>query len=530
MAPIATRAAASLNSLAGIFVDPGAVVALPAPVVSLAGFDAIVQLSGRLLQAQVAQSLGQNSLSPLSAYVPWGSVPLPASLLATISLPVRLGLSARPARLELRLVGPYIAGLRWPPVISDGSGGGAARAAAVLQQRFVDIGWRLEINLAMPSPIHATGDAAPSSGPTPAPGLSGTRPPLAGSGQLSTGAPGSGGGSDSGWDRTTLAAGNAVTSARAQVTVPANLWRFAIELDFSETVPAVTSDTAAVTDFVATDAGKNMLAQALAALQAAAGITLTPDIAPAGALSASYVQRMNLPPFSVRDLLLADAKGNPILCLCAQLGAAGGGVARLVQPFLEAEDFAYGVSTNVLSPALKARWNIVASGLSIVANTPVELPVDGDSKKTAPGTAQLQINFSNILDDVAIKASTDQFGDPLRLLSTQTIRLLNLWDQNGKAVTDLGSLAQPQQAPLVLAINLFDRAGAPPSLQPNFKDFLLNLLGIIVFPLLEPFSGNGDSISGFTSSAMNMLFIRWALEPLLDGVRPPGSGTMLETS
>jgi hypothetical protein len=534
MAFLSTRSAASLGSLSGVLVNSGVDVTPTGPVPSLFGFDVITQFSRHLLQAGMVQSLAGRGLLPLSAFVPWGSIALPPSLLATMSMQFRLSLSVRPARLELRLVDPYIADFHWPISIADPIDGGTEASGAIArivgQRRSVDIGWRLEINVLTATPGGlATAEPAPSGNPSPSTGA--TRSPVSpvavvGPRTVTMGTPSSGSASDANWDRFTLATGTAITTANAQLSVPTGLWCFGMDLDFSEATPTVTSDAAAATDFLATDAGTSMLSQAVAHLRAAVGVSLTPNIAPAGALSAAYVQRMNLPPFHVRDVLLTDTKNDPVLCLCAQVGGATSGVARLVQPFLLNSDFAYGVSTRVLGPALKTWWSIGASGLSITSIVPVELPVDGNSHQTAPGQAQVRISFSNVLDDVAIKAATDSRGDPLRLLSRQTIQLLNLWDPYGKQVTDLGDLAQPEVVPFVMPMCPFASTGAGPnSIQPNVKDFIVRLMAAIFFPLLgSSFSVGSRSITGFTSAALSMFLVRWALKSPLDDVFAPIAG------
>jgi hypothetical protein len=523
MAFTAIRSIASLTNLSGVMVDPGSAGATTGGAVSLAGFDVVVQMSRRLLQSELEQSLAAGNLAALSAYVPWGSVAVPPSLLATMSTAFRLTLSLRPARLELRLLGAYLADFHWPPPNPVNTGGGNTTTAALtLQRPTVDVGWQVEINILTPRPVATQGNLA-RTGSGASSGLSGAQ--QAGNAQTATtGQPS--GSSDAGWDRTTLVRGIAITSALADLAVPANLWRFFVELDFSGTSATVTSDAAAVTEFVASDAGKNMLSQALAPLKAAAGIQLTPGIAPAGAVSASIVQARNLPPFAVQSIMLSDQKGNPILCLCAQLGAATGGVARLVAPFLNGKDFAYGVSTSVLSPALKTQWNIAATGLTITGVIQVDLP-QGDGHPDFTGQAQLQLSLSDVLDDVSIVAATDNRGDPVRLLSTETIQLLNLWDQDGNLQSNLGVLGQPQTGPLLLPICLFASGGDPPdALQAQMRDFVAQLLLTMAFPILDPFSVDSTSISGFASSAMQTLLVRWGLSPMLPVSMPGNAGIL----
>jgi hypothetical protein len=144
---------------------------------------------------------------------------------------------------------------------------------------------------------------------------------------------------------------------------------------------------------------------------------------------------------------------------------------------------------------------------------------NGNSNQSAPWRAQIQVSFSNFLDDVSIVAATDNRSDPVRLLSKQTIQLLHLWDPNGNEQTDLGPLAEPLAKPFVIPMCLFSSIGASPdSLQPNFKDLLLNLMVAIFFPVLDSYSVSSTSISGLASSAMKTLFIRWALNSASLGI------------
>ena len=300
-------------------------------------------------------------------------------------------------------------------------------------------------------------------------------------------------------------------------------------LDFADTAAAVTSELPGVTEFLATEGGANLLTRALAPLKAATGVRLTPEVSPAGTISAAVAQRMNLPPFTVSDLLLTNDRGGLVLSLCAQLGAATGGVLRLVRPFVGRQDFAYAVSEDVLKPAYKICWNLSAAGLSIVTDTPVELPVGDDPHVTETGRAQLSIAFSDVVDDVAIKALPEGKGDAIRLLSKQRLQLLNLWDHDGRRITDLGDMATPQEEAFVLPITLFNAVGtAPDALHPNFRALMLKLLAILVFPTVQPFSIRAQSISGFCSSAMKTVLVRWTLRTWMDDIRTPVTDTVAE--
>ena len=334
---------------------------------------------------------------------------------------------------------------------------------------------------------------------------------------------------DGRWQRSLLAFGHAITAAKAELVNASNLWRFGMELDFSETSPAVTSDAEGVTAFVASEAGKNMLEQALAPLKVAAGVKFSPEVAPGGNLSTRLVQQYNLPPFRVRDALLTDTRGNPVLCLCAELGHRrrhAPGTSPPGGPGL-CLCSVNGCARTRAESTLEYRGRVVLDQRgSDRAGGKRGFGRDRDRARAA------HIRISEILIDVAIQAGTDNRGDPLRLLSSERIQLLNLWKQNGEQISDaeLGPLKQPQHAPLILPLYLFDRApSAPPQLQPNFEGFLLQLIAIIVMPVLQPLSVGRDSFSGFASSAMKAMLVRWSLKSIRDDLRPPSGATEEES-
>jgi len=498
------------------------------PVDALAGFDVVAQFSHGLLNQQVVRSLAQHGLTHPGAYVTWGSLPLPASVAALV--PPRLGLelaTTREARLELRLARPYLSALRWPPVDQTGGTGGSSStmAHALPQARTAEITWRIELNVltarfdqsAAELPPSTADDSPPSSSMG-SHGVFGAQLDTAFSPDVSVSR-------DPGWDRVTLASTAAVTPATAQTAISARAWRFGIELDFSETVAAVSTDAPALNDFLAEDSGRNLLAQLLAPLKAASGIRLTPQIAPGGPLSEGAVRRAPPPAFTVRDVVLQNDRGEFLLALCAQLGGSRDGVLRLVPSFVGAQDFAYAASTEVLALAYKVAWGMAASGLSFVGEVPVDLPVGNDPHKTLPGRAQLRMTFSTVLDDVTITAMPGGGGDAIRLTSKQRIELLNLWDHANKRITDLGDLANPQEEVLVVPITPFAKGGAQPgALQASYRDLLLKLVAVILFPMTEPFDVWAGSISGFCSAAMKTAVVIWTLKPQLSDVHVPVSG------
>lgn len=539
-----------LGSLSDILVSAPDSFALPLPVDTLAGFDVVAQFSHALLNQQVVRSLDYRGLARLSAYAPWGTLPLPPSLAALVPSRLALQLSAVEARLEVRLVSPQLAALHWPvdviagdtgPVVATARRSAGSRAArqptmgrtrAVGRGRTADVVWRVEINLLterLDLGLQTGGLQARAVATTGGRPATGSRPPVATDLTdlvMTDDVPGGDGRT---WDRLTLATGRAVTGADAFLKVPAGLWRFGMGLDFSETTASVSADTAAVTDFLATDGGRNLLTQALAPLRAASGVRLSADVAPAGPLSAAAVQRFGLAPFTVRDLLLIGDRGQQILCLCADLGAGGGGVLRSVRSLLNRQDFAYAVSQDVLKPAIAVRWKAAAPGVSFVGQAPVDLPVGNDPEVTRPGVAELSISFLDTLDDIAIKVMPEGHRDAVRLLGRQRLHLLKLWDHEGKRITDLGELAQPREEPLVLPVDLFETGGiSSADINPSLRDLVTKLVEILIFPMIQPSSIRADSLSGFCSSARRTLLVCWTLRTWRDDILAPPTDTIME--
>jgi hypothetical protein len=273
-----------------------------------------------------------------------------------------------------------------------------------------------------------------------------------------------------------------------------------------------------------------LLAQAVAPLQTRS-IRLSPSIALAGNLTTSQVASMQLPPMNVIDLVVLDEVGE-VLALCVNLGEDSTGVLSdftgvpsMVRSFLNRHHFACYVSDRIVNPAIAARWRANTIHAPIVGDVSIEMPVEPGSEETGEGIARVQVNLGGTLKDSEIKASIDnRFGDPLRLVSEQTIQLLRLWKPNGEELHDLGELGMPVTEQIVLSLQLFDPlpVNNQQSLNPLLESFLLALVLPIFVPILEEYAIN--DVSGFTSSAMRAIVVRWNLQNLLEttAVQPTG--------
>jgi hypothetical protein len=485
---------------------------LPATDVLL-GFDAVVQFNRRLLEAQLGSSLARLGLSPIAAYAPWGSLPVPQALLSRLSDPFINTLALREARLELRLVNPQIVSMSWPAqdaAVDALPVGSSSLAAAGPSRRVVKVAWRLELSVLTVRFDQAVEVLPNPSTSAPRSSVANVDLDLAASTDV---------GADSdnsrSWTRSTFAVGKVELEADARLVSEPQRWRFGMDLDFTALAPSVTTDEPALADFLA-GPGQALLARAIAPLPEAE-LRLTPQVAPAGPLSSRSVQRLGLPGFQVVDRLLASREGQPILCLCVQLDGRSGGVARLVSPFLEASDFGYAASMSILKPALKIRWKRSAAGVSFAGEMPIEMPTSEDGTDTETFRAQLMTHIGDTIDDVAVRSSVGSGGDGVLLLARQTVHLLNLWRENGDRIPDLGELGQPAEVPLVILLQLFDRSTAG-QLRPELRNLMVKVLPVLIYPLLQRLSANGASVTGFASGPLQTVLTRWRLKTFVDDV------------
>lgn len=485
------------------------------------GFDAVVQFSRRLLESQISSSLAEQGLSPLAADLPWGLLAVSHSLLAKLPHTLLNTLPQRESRLELRLVSAQIVSLAWP---AHDAAPGSQPAATSLSapgpsRRIVTVVWRVELS-ALTARFEQATEVLPAGPSTAVPGSGAAnidlnRPVAAAIAPVADGRT---------WSRATFATGRVTLQADARLLSEPHLWRFGMTLDFADASPAIASDEPALTDFLSS-AGQSLIARAVAPLRQA-DVRLTPQVAPAGALSANAVQRFGMPGFEVIDRVLPSRDGSPILCLCVQRDGTTGGAPAMLRAFLDRSDFGYAVSTALLKHALKARWALAAGGVSLASEIPVELPVDESGTETETYRAQLLVQLANTLDDVMIRASLT--GDNVVLIGRQTVQLLNLWRENGDRIPDLGELGRPEQSPLGLMLQLFGPVSSAP-VRDELRSLITRLMPALAYPLMQRVDIHGASATGFASSPLQTLFVKWRLKTIFDHVATNTANPTLTT-
>lgn len=414
-----------------------------------AGFQSILQFSTHLLERTLTSNLAQVGLGTLSTRVPYQPELVAPKLSAAIGphLTLQDQILGRVPHVEVVLTGARLQTLRSSsqprpernPQPRRGVGtdpGGSGR-----QRRIVDLKWKLQVNLFKEKGGPSTeGDILAGSG-----GRSGGARSMIG-GRLATSVDLAGGVLSTGevpatqlpeGHRFTLAEGTILMHVPTDLVEFPTLLQFWLSLNFDGVDPIIRSDDPTLVEFLDSELAIAMIAQALAPLLARS-VRLSPSIALAGNLTSSQVESMHLPALHVQDLTVLD-EGREVLALCVSLGEGSTGVLSdftgvptLVRSFLNKRDFAYYVSDRFFVPVLTARWRANAIRTPIVSDVPVEMPVEAGSEETGEGLARVQVNLSDTLKESGIKVSLDnRFGDPLRLVSEQTVHLRRLWSPNG---------------------------------------------------------------------------------------------------
>ncbi len=474
------------------------------------GYDAVIQFSNRLLNQALNFNLQQDGLNILSARVPYQSGQLTPGLQAVAAAQVRHPDEVASVSLEVVLLSPAVSSLYVfaPPVIDVNSSGALPSARSRSVGRFAstaNITWVIQVNLFQPT-LRATA-AQPASTPPPAGGARGLGVDAVNGGfaTVATAEPLVGGGLPSG-SRMTIARGTALMHGTMSVGVAANLFRFCSQVDCGASPSTYQSTDAAMTEFLATPLATALLAQAVAPLVNGYLTRISPTVALAGNLNAGQVAALHLPAMHVAQEVLSDSSGQ-ILTLCATLGpsSTGGSVGSL----LGGNDFCGYVGERVFRPVLLARWNANALRVPVVAEVPVELPVSQGSTQTGQGVARIQVSLSETLQQARLEPSDTYLGDPLQLISQQTVRLLRMWNPGGDEVTDLGTLADPAVVPLVINLQLYDKlpAGATQNVHPMVQAFLTALMAPLYVPIVEKL--HGERFTGFASSSLHAVLLRW---------------------
>lgn len=486
-----------------------------APSAIPAGFQSILQFSTLLLQRVLSSNLSHSGLATLSARVPFQAELVTPKLRAAIQSHWTLQdqIQVREPYVEVLLTDARLQTLR-------------SSSTPPSRGRVVDLAWTLQVNLFKTPGLTEVFEEFHRSR------SGGIRGTVANQGQVVGDLSVSIGEVSSPklpkGDRLTLTQGTVLMHVPTDLREFPSRLQFYLTLNFDGVQPVYKSDDPILIEFLESSLATDMLAQAVAPLRTYR-VPISPSIALAGNLNSSQVASMQLPSMHIQELVVLD-KVDEVLALCVELGDESTGVTSMVHSFLNKHDFAYYISDRIFGPTLAVRWRANAIYAPIVNDIPVELPVERGSEETGKGIARVEVNISDVLKESGIEVSMNNgLGDPLQLVAEQKIHLLRLWLPNGDEVNDLGELGIPTTQPFPLSIQLFDKLpNTQGSLHPLMEKFLAALLLPIYVPMLERFSIK--EISGFTSSAMRSIVVRWNLKSPLDLIvfDPEGGGVIAE--
>jgi hypothetical protein len=473
------------------------------------GFDAAVQCDGRLLQVSLVRGLEAVGASTLSVKVPYPATALPsevAQAVARLVRPVDLIGADEEIYVELRLVGPWLAGLSAgyePPAgsIVVPSGIALARPALPAGPPY-QIGWTLELNLLR---IERTRVFTMGAGaPVPA------RPVVAGVVPASTATTGGVPATSSGIEtRTLLASGSATLAAPARIGTDASLLLTWLELDAAQAAVDVTTDAPLLQGLLAAQLGKDMVQTALRTLTTQGSVRVSPLFALGGALSREQVAEMGLQAMAVVHAVGRTADGRWLLTLGVTFGAGSHASSAQLQPFLGSGNFASYADLSFLSRVLSERWRTNSAGRHYVGNVPVVMPINAGSTETGQGTARVQVDLADALSEVTLAPLEGIYGDVVQLACDESVQILKLWYADGSEVSDLGDLGQPATMPLVVNNAPFTPPDPNESRTAPFRVFVRSVLEPLVFPFLDDYEV--DAVDGFASGALGAVVTHWSL-------------------
>jgi hypothetical protein len=494
----------------------------PAPLTFPSGFDAVLQFSPKMVNVALNYHLVQDGLDILSVRVPYQPTQVSPKLGAIVSSYFRTNQIPPGLDLEIVFFDATVSNLSVPPV---GTAEGDIEVAAPKKkagkrpvstvQPSGDINWVIQVNLYQAPIVFA-----PMSGAGNNAGLqtlgqakSGVQTIPAGAASTATSGPRVPGGLPSG-TRTVLTEGTAVIPGAMSVGITADLLQFWVQLDFQGNEPSYQSTDPAFTEFLTTPLAISMLAQAATPIMNGYLARISPTVGLAKSMNASQIGGLGLPQLNVSQAVLTGQNGQ-ILTLCVNFGRNTTG--NSLPAFINTHDFAYYVGETLFSPILHALWEANAIKVPVVGIVPVQMPVSQNSTQLGQGKAQVQVTLSDTLGQCSLQSSDTDMGDPLQLMSEQTVKLLNLWDPNGNEIPVVGSMANPATEPFVVNLQMFD--SLPQGAQQSIQSAMQTLIAALVFPIYVPLveEVTATNVGGYSSSPLRALVVTWDLPVVILG-------------
>jgi hypothetical protein len=476
------------------------------------GFDAVAQLSSRLLQASLAGVFQAAGMASIETRRPLGADELPPSIQSTLPTHVT---SIEPSgavvefAVEFRLADPRLRTLGEPsvaPLVIAAARGGSP--APGLGPKPAEIAWTVEFNLlqvkqeqadagvlrsarVVDGMVASIGDLVVGPGFTLAP-----RPTIV---------------------RTRIAKGIAVTRTPTTLVSRLDILQMWVEFDLAASTTAMEESDPLMAELLAAPVGETWLEGAKARLTSTARLRACPRVALGGALTASQVAGLGLTDPRADCRVHALPGGAEILSLAASFGNDAAGLIGDVQPFIGLRDFAIFLSAAVMNPVVRARWRAKPVARRFTSNLTLRMPISEDSATLGDGTVRVRVRLGE-LSAVGLMAAPGPLGDVVRLSCDEEIEVLAVWWPSGERVEDLGDLGKPTTFPMTVNVAPFGRPEAGTNVNAPFRLFLLSVLEPLAVPLLDRFGIN--RMEGFVSEALDASICRWSLP--LGPIRPVG--------
>jgi hypothetical protein len=172
-----------------------------------------------------------------------------------------------------------------------------------------------------------------------------------------------------------------------------------------------------------------------------------------------------------------------VLSICIETGPGGRATdINRVRPFTGEQNYAYFVSEHIVAATILNWWNRASSRMKTLTDT-ISIRIPRDDGTVDYGHAEMRYELKT-LDAAVFDVGTETLPDSIVLSGTVESQVLRAWFRDREVTSDIGDLREPHTEPFLLHVYLFD---APfDSGDEEVDRFLNSLVRYIIRPTLNP--------------------------------------------
>lgn len=184
------------------------------------------------------------------------------------------------------------------------------------------------------------------------------------------------------------------------------------------------------------------------------------------------------------------------------------GDASLISPLLVAHNYACCLSSEIVESIIRTGWENLVLPASFISQGPLQVPdPDNPGEIGFSGRALVRFTVEPAPPRVSLAPSVIEFQDDIRIVCTQEVQLLRLWDEDGTEIEDLDDLAMPVRAPFEWRLQLFSEGPQEESPGGLFlKRLASELLEGFYLPMATP--AQLRNVAGAALASKGLVFLR----------------------